>query len=1726
MDNIFEIPREITSIDAIPISDIIQGLDNQTNSNLVNKTDANNLTEEQSLFIEDAIKRSEEQIEHSISTKETEWEMWSYDDFDNAYNNGITFQEKEAFTIWIENRLGTSQKGFFKRYSLQRSDQEVVNFREFGGEGTFEKIISLMRLGVLFWDVKTQEYVPKYIYTTNNLYEKRSLLSQNKMFIEEKFGEDVYLKHYSVLEDAFLKVYDTRIKLSGEDLDKCLKFDINSDMAKDIKIRRIVTSRGKQQNGSFMIAVANNSNAKEFDKGRSTGSGKKTETSFNEITLREGFMWWLRHSQVKESGGQGINLYGMTWQEIYNIYMLRNRKGLGSLTAQQRFQKREEALRVGKALWSDFMQRGVDGDTKLEIETIWNSKYNHNPNLWDEARCSYVDGDKRTGKKYTLSSGGEVMMVQGQVPIGFTMAKRYGGDKNEYINDIRTDKRRSLSYCTLTNYQSLLAYGVGVGKTWCAIFQVAQALELGLCKRPIFVLPNQVYPQFVKEIKSILPQYKINALFNLRGDIMDELKEQGGIQENTISVVTETALNVMGFSKGYAEDGFFINAYSTLSQTLNGKMSSKEVEKMEEDNREITSEQDKLGRDKVLIDKMKWDYLVVDEAHNYKKLVTTIIGKVIENPTQSEMATDDKEMQKEREKTNFQFGGGKPSGRALRMFYLTDYIQNFNKFGNTLLLTATPFTNNPLEVFSMMTYVDRNALRKTNIDASADFFKVFGNMGFNIEATIQGTIQEKFTFLGWMNVPALQNMLFNNIDFISADEIDLKRPNKIVLPFKSLLNGETNETRVLAREEQVSSIITMTEKQQELIETLKNYANGQIDWMPKLYERVVDREKDETILYPYNQDYIDEKVKTETFVASPDMWNTTSLIKDESKIKWLVGEHQVSKRKKVKILENYLNEAGNWNLKNGYTPEQIKEVGSFSDDTSTALLRSLTFQRQITISPYLYNASGDTEEPTAKEYVESSAKLKYVMGCIKSVQEHHKANNTAMSGQIIYMEYGIRAFPLIAQYLQEELGFEPQEVGIICGDKKMTRVMSSVGRDGKKPKPQHKSIVQNCFNGLIQLGNGDFDEMSDKQRCKVLIGSETISEGMNLQFKSSVIYQCFLPFNPTNQVQLEGRIWRQGNPYKFVRIVNPLCADSIDIFMFQKMQDKAKYINQIWNRNGQTFMIDAREFDPNELKEACISNPYQLAKFQTDEIKKEIQTDISKQGYEKTKYDNVKLMLDKSVLLQFGGFPSIKTDAQYEANQGKGGINFNTFCQSSSLFSLYQMLRTLRPDLIDKDIFSDSFYNYLAKMKEQVVAKYSDDEGNFEIGYNSRWGTIDRFIKIGEADLNYSLIEILELTRDFIKARKISLPIGFSKEALEDIVVNDKVRFVKRGQRYEGVVIDLVKDDDADFVVEVEADGRVKEIEVRERDNDVKKIVEVKKKKGKKDKEDSGVQLITWGTKQFVELLPLLQAYTSGNSEYTNMFKEYWNDQTPIPSLSAMPFQVDYAQLMAENSWHFRDKDDFFTSYKQNYDNDKKIRTLLNRRYLRNTKNSGGENIVMYEPTYLREVENAFSTFELQMKPQNINTITELNEKIESFGVEIERLNSELKNVGRGERIQERAQQIILKREQENAVKDQSLQEGDWKSRVTDFASLNCVLDMLADTSKKLKIVIEEKEVVDVEEVDLEQEDVVETTEETSVVGFEILDTYKMSLNYLTDENEKATMQNLIDDLELALKYS
>ncbi|HSH66208.1 MAG TPA: helicase-related protein [Bacteroidia bacterium] len=214
------------------------------------------------------------------------------------------------------------------------------------------------------------------------------------------------------------------------------------------------------------------------------------------------------------------------------------------------------------------------------------------------------------------------------------------------------------------------------------------------------------------------------------------------------------------------------------------------------------------------------------------------------------------------------------------------------------------------------------------------------------------------------------------------------------------------------------------------------------------------------------------------------------------------------------------------------------------------------------------------------------------MECIRSVKRFHEERSEEVSGQVIYMNAGVHFFPLIKEYLVQKVGYKDDEVGIIKSG------LSAAKKEG---------IKERFLAGDV----------------KIIIGSATIKEGINLQNRSTVLYNCWLDWNPTDVKQLEGRIWRFGNMYANVRIVNPLMEDSIDTFIFQKLEEKTSRINEIWYRAGKTNALNLEEFNPSELKMGLITDPFALAELILMEERERLQDEITGITNQKTVLEEI-----------------------------------------------------------------------------------------------------------------------------------------------------------------------------------------------------------------------------------------------------------------------------------------------------------------------------------------------------------------------------------------------------------------------------------------------------------------------------------------------------------------------
>jgi hypothetical protein len=488
----------------------------------------------------------------------------------------------------------------------------------------------------------------------------------------------------------------------------------------------------------------------------------------------------------------------------------------------------------------------------------------------------------------------------------------------------------------------------------------------------------------------------------------------------------------------------------------------------------------------------------------------------------------------------------------------------------------------------------------------------------------------------------------------------------------------------------------------------------------------------------------------------------------------------------------------------GSAEVDIEDADNLADGTqdgekakaTAKALQCLMWGRQIALNPYLFKCSGFKQEPTARMYVEQSPKLLYTMECIKSIKQYHENSEDSpfMSGQVIYMNFGTKAFELLRDYLVEVLGFTMEEIGIIRGD----------GNYIGKKRFDNKQRVADAFLGrVLDPETGKYTQLDESKRVKVLIGSESIKEGINLQEYASVLYNCFLDFNPTDMVQVEGRIWRQGNSFANVRIVTPLMADCIDIFMFQKLEDKTERINQIWTKNGNSNELDTTAFNPAELKYELLTDPIAIAKLEKEYKKEKLEEQKTLEGEILSGYLAIESIFKKSL------------DIKYQP--------INAEIKEDFRFRMHYHISQVRPDLIDKPLVNQEGY------ESYIKAVYEENKERFNSGgiesaerflneakniYEFIFKRYDKSLsyssplRVTEPQIsnplyrmyldklfNYSVEDLINLMVQVLKDQKIAYPLGYSKNWRElipkkpsPIVEGDEIEFdtLKKG-RVKGV---------------------------------------------------------------------------------------------------------------------------------------------------------------------------------------------------------------------------------------------------------------------------------------------------------------------------------------------------
>lgn len=589
----------------------------------------------------------------------------------------------------------------------------------------------------------------------------------------------------------------------------------------------------------------------------------------------------------------------------------------------------------------------------------------------------------------------------------------------------------------------LLAYDVGVGKTAAGIVATVSQMQSGRAKRPLIIVPKAVYTKWIQDFTQLFPGIPINDLANMGEQATNRLGDGNHgltIPEGSVSFCTNEALQRITFEDESIAGALFEDFSNLLGKSEEAYSSNPRIraQAVAAISNEIGSaSQAKDGY--VFFERCGFDHITVDEAHRFKNLFRV--------PRSSK--PDSKGLSQEFPG----LGNGSPSKRAMKMFAITQMIQRNNDNRNVFMLTATPFTNSPLEVYSMLSYIGRQQLKSSGVYDIRDFCTEFANVTNDWSVDAKGTIKPKSVMKSFRNAASLQSLITQYIDKVDGEEAGIKRPAK----------------------EQHQIQLEMTEIQKMIV--------------ARETERMLD-------------------------------------------------------------------------------PDESKNGG---------LLVAMNNMRMAMVSPALLDPLEYPEiEHFPKDIVESSPKLQYVCDTVSKVWTEKKD-----CGQVIYMPYGVKEMDAVKDALVKR-GVPASCIGII--------------RPG-----------DNLSEEKIDEMTSNFNDKNHK--LKILIGSKKISEGVDLNGNSIALYNTMLDWNPTETIQVEGRIWRQGNKQERVHIMYPLMEDSIESLIFQKHDEKSNRINDIFSYKGDDA-LDVSSINPEELKFDLIKDPERKADFiisqKTVELKKEL----------------------------------------------------------------------------------------------------------------------------------------------------------------------------------------------------------------------------------------------------------------------------------------------------------------------------------------------------------------------------------------------------------------------------------------------------------------------------------------------------------------------------------------
>lgn len=676
------------------------------------------------------------------------------------------------------------------------------------------------------------------------------------------------------------------------------------------------------------------------------------------------------------------------------------------------------------------------------------------------------------------------------------------------------------------NFEGINGHGTGLGKTFQALSAIQYVQSIGVKNKTFIVVPNSVLSNWRKEATRAYATMDDSLFIGLRVDKNGKATVSSSNFDTDLVSVMENRhrkifMTLEAFERIRLRDET-IHEYELFLRKADESFSSSEDKKADERAKGKQSGlmsvlSSKTGSAPYLED-LGVDSIVIDEAHMFKNSAETIDFKSAKFLSMAPAAK-----------------------RGIDAQAKAWYIRVKSPLGDgVLLLTATPITNSPLEVYSMLSLSsghERVNDMCLGIKGADDFMNIFVQKENQDDVTMDGVARTTDVFVGLNNVEVLRKAIDETASIKNADDVG----EQIVVPDR----------------EDKASQVTLTN---DIVSRLRLYKAAFRFAIDEITEKVPNRgskdafnevsrhfgEDIDLIGHPFN--LIN---KMTMLIADPEL--------DQRATFYTFIQPQADKAKAVIDTFNAKKISEERARPGPMTEESAiigKKIVKDSSGDNYELLKIAVRARIIagnrivvdTINPISQSAFEDTAENQGLDLdVSVPPKLAALLENFQNEQATPRGvdENGGVSSivkQIIFCDI----LPLhnkIKRLLSKRAGVPSSAIAIITGK--------------TNNSPDEILAVQDGFNA-----NGD------DNKYRTVIANEKAEVGINLQKGTQAIHHLTIGWTPDSLEQRNGRGVRQGNKTQRVNAYHYDADGTFDTSKRSMVNKKADWIGQVMDIDG------------------------------------------------------------------------------------------------------------------------------------------------------------------------------------------------------------------------------------------------------------------------------------------------------------------------------------------------------------------------------------------------------------------------------------------------------------------------------------------------------------------------------------------------------------------------------